>query len=132
MKKLSASIVSVVSKYRVFFFPNAGLKTTEWAAPSFAMRQRCRPLYVMHPASQHGVIGQKISVCEYCCHKLKCLLRRLVTWLVCTVWLVNCLLDWLVSQSTVAAMKGLGESCSGVKHRICYGVPLFFTAHFRG
>ena len=30
--------------------------------------------------------------------------------------LVNCLLDWLVSQSTVAAMNRLSESCSSVKH----------------
>jgi hypothetical protein len=74
MKKLTASILSVVSNYRVNFFPNAGLKTTEWVAPSFAMRQLCRPLYVMHPASQHSVTAQKISVCEYCCYKLKYLI----------------------------------------------------------
>lgn len=96
------------------------------------MRQRCRPLYVMHTASQHGVTGQKISICEYRSEKLKSLLRRLFTLLVHIVWLVNCLLDWLVSQSTVAAMNRFGESCSNVTHRICYGGTLFFTAHFRG
>jgi len=68
MKKLSASIVSIVRNYRMFFFfSNAGLKTTEWAVPSFALRQLFRPLYVTHPASQHGATGQKLSVCEYCC-----------------------------------------------------------------
>jgi hypothetical protein len=41
------------------------------------------------------------------------------------LWLVNYLLDWLVSRSTVAAMDRLGESSSSVMHRNCYGGPLF-------
>ena len=130
MKKLSASIFSIVCNYRMNFFPNAGLKTTEWTAPSFAVKQQCRPLYIMrhgvkkapYIASQYGVIGQKISVCEFRCEELKSLLRRIVTWLMCILRLVNFLLFWLVSQSTVAAMNRLSESCRSVMYRIYYGV----------
>lgn len=125
MKKLSASIFSVVCNCRVNFFPNAGLKTTEWTAPSFAMRQQCRPLYIMRYGVKNNSLYCQSTWChrpEFRCEKLKSLLRRIVTWLVRILWLVNCLLFWWLSQLTVAAMNRLSESCRSVMYRIYYGV----------